>query len=62
MILIVDNYDSFVFNVSRYFEEAGANALVVRNDAITVDDIAAMGAKALVFSPGPRGPRDAGVQ
>jgi para-aminobenzoate synthetase component II len=61
MILIVDNYDSFVFNVSRYFEEAGAKPEVRRNDAITADDVTALGAKALVFSPGPKAPKDAGA-
>jgi para-aminobenzoate synthetase component 2 len=61
MILIVDNYDSFVFNVSRYFEEAGATAHVVRNDAVTAADVTALGARALVFSPGPKAPRDAGA-
>ncbi|MEW9310434.1 anthranilate synthase component II [Labrys neptuniae] len=61
MILIVDNYDSFVFNVSRYFEEAGARTHVVRNDAVSADDVIRLGAKALVFSPGPKAPRDAGA-
>lgn len=61
MILIVDNYDSFVFNVARYFEEAGAQAHVVRNDAIGMEDVTTLGAKALVFSPGPRAPKDAGA-
>jgi para-aminobenzoate synthetase component II len=61
MILIVDNYDSFVFNVSRYFEEAGARPHVLRNDAVTVDDVERLGAKALVLSPGPKTPREAGA-
>ncbi len=61
MILIVDNYDSFVFNVARYFEEAGARPHVMRNDAVTPADVSASGARALVFSPGPRTPREAGA-
>lgn len=61
MILIVDNYDSFVFNVSRYFEEAGATPRVVRNDAVSAEDVEGMGARALVFSPGPKAPKDAGT-
>jgi para-aminobenzoate synthetase component II len=61
MILIVDNYDSFVFNVSRYFEEAGAKPHVLRNDAVTAGDVERLGARALVFSPGPKAPRDAGA-
>ena len=58
MILIVDNYDSFVFNVARYFEELGAPAKVVRNDEVTADDLKA---KAIVISPGPCTPREAGA-
>ena len=57
MILIVDNYDSFVHNIARYFEELGERAKVVRNDAVTPDDLAA---KAIVISPGPCTPREAG--
>jgi anthranilate synthase component 2/para-aminobenzoate synthetase component 2 len=57
MILIVDNYDSFVFNVSRYFEELGERVHVRRNDEVLPSDLKA---KAIVISPGPRGPRAAG--
>ena len=57
MILIVDNYDSFVHNVARYFEELGERTNVVRNDAVTRQDLKA---KAIVISPGPRTPREAG--
>lgn len=57
MILIVDNYDSFVHNVARYFEELGERARVVRNDAVTAADL---DAKAIVISPGPGTPHDAG--
>ncbi|MDE2383995.1 MAG: aminodeoxychorismate/anthranilate synthase component II [Alphaproteobacteria bacterium] len=58
MILIIDNYDSFVFNVARYFEELGEQVSVVRNDAITPGEVQA---KAIVISPGPCTPREAGV-
>lgn len=58
MILIVDNYDSFVHNVARYFEELGERTRVVRNDAVTAEDLAA--ADAIVISPGPCTPREAG--
>jgi para-aminobenzoate synthetase component II len=55
MILIVDNYDSFVFNVARYFEELGQETVVQRNDAVDVGT-----AKAIVISPGPCTPCEAG--
>jgi para-aminobenzoate synthetase component II len=58
MILIVDNYDSFVFNVARYFEELGQKVKVVRNDQVTATDLTA---KAIVISPGPCTPHDAGA-
>jgi len=58
MILIVDNYDSFVHNVARYFEELGEAARVVRNDAVTRRDL---DAKAIVISPGPCTPHEAGA-
>jgi para-aminobenzoate synthetase component 2 len=57
MILIVDNYDSFVHNVARYFEELGVRTHVVRNDAVTAGDLRA---KAIVISPGPCTPHEAG--
>ena len=58
MILIVDNYDSFVFNVARYFEELGQRTKVVRNDEIKATDL---NAKAIVISPGPCTPDEAGA-
>ena len=58
MILIVDNYDSFVFNIARYFEELGQQTKVVRNDAVTAADLRA---KAIVISPGPCTPYEAGA-
>ena len=57
MILIVDNYDSFVYNIARYFEELGQQVVVKRNDAI---DEADLKVKAIVISPGPRTPHEAG--
>ena len=61
MILVIDNYDSFVFNVARYFEELGRPTEVVRNDAITVEEVAARRPEAIVLSPGPCTPAEAGV-
>jgi len=58
MILIIDNYDSFVFNVARYFEELGHHTKVVRNDAVTDDELSI--AKVIVISPGPCAPKEAG--
>ncbi len=57
MILIVDNYDSFVHNIARYFEELGQATNVVRNDEVTRDDLEA---RAVVISPGPGTPHEAG--
>lgn len=61
MILVVDNYDSFVFNVARYFEEIGREVRVIRNDALTVEDAEALQPEAIVISPGPCTPTEAGV-
>ena len=58
MILIIDNYDSFVFNIARYFEELGEKTMVKRNDEITPREVKA---KAVVLSPGPCTPKEAGV-
>ncbi|MEX0703431.1 MAG: aminodeoxychorismate/anthranilate synthase component II [Planctomycetales bacterium] len=61
MLLLLDNYDSFVHNLARYFTEMGCAARVVRSDAITVEEIAALEPDALVISPGPCGPAEAGI-
>ncbi|PVE23957.1 aminodeoxychorismate/anthranilate synthase component II [Microvirga sp. KLBC 81] len=61
MILIIDNYDSFVFNVARYFFELGETVKVVRNDAINVDAIRVLSPRAVVLSPGPCSPLEAGA-
>lgn len=58
MILIVDNYDSFVHNVARYFVELGSDAHVVRNDRVSASDLSS--ARAIVISPGPCTPQEAG--
>ena len=60
MILLIDNYDSFVFNLARYFERLGQTTHVVRNDAIDARGVAALKPKAIVLSPGPCTPDEAG--
>jgi anthranilate synthase/aminodeoxychorismate synthase-like glutamine amidotransferase len=61
MILLVDNYDSFVHNLARYFERLGQRTHVVRNDAIDVEGVRIMRPEAIVLSPGPCTPQQAGV-
>jgi len=61
MILILDNYDSFVFNIVRYCQELGAETLVRRNDVGTLADIEALKPEQIIISPGPCGPREAGL-
>ncbi len=61
MVLLIDNYDSFVFNLARYFEELGETVRVVRNDAIELDGIRRIAPGHLVLSPGPCTPREAGI-
>ncbi len=61
MILVIDNYDSFVFNLARYLRELGRETRVVRNDALTVDEAVATRPEAIVISPGPCGPAEAGI-
>ena len=61
MLLMIDNYDSFTFNLVQYFGELGAEVRVVRNDEISVGEIAALKPRQLVFSPGPCSPAEAGV-
>ncbi|HWE46053.1 MAG TPA: aminodeoxychorismate/anthranilate synthase component II [Caulobacteraceae bacterium] len=61
MILVVDNYDSFTWNLVHYLAELGARVLVRRNDALTADEALAMGAQAVVLSPGPCTPNEAGI-
>jgi anthranilate synthase/aminodeoxychorismate synthase-like glutamine amidotransferase len=61
MILVIDNYDSFTYNLVQYLGELGADVVVRRNDAITVDEIGELAPKAIVLSPGPCTPKEAGV-
>jgi len=61
MILVIDNYDSFTFNLVQYLGELGADTTVRRNDEITVDDIGELAPKAIVISPGPCAPAQAGI-
>ncbi len=60
-VVMVDNYDSFTYNLVQYFGELGADVTVVRNDEITVDEIAAMQPDKVVISPGPCTPKEAGI-
>jgi anthranilate synthase component II len=61
MILVIDNYDSFTYNLVQYLGELGADAVVRRNDAITVDEIGRLAPSAIVISPGPCAPAQAGI-
>ncbi len=61
MILLIDNYDSFVYNLARYLREMGCETRVARNDAISVADVAKMAPRAIVISPGPCTPSQAGI-
>lgn len=61
MILVIDNYDSFVYNLARYVEELGVPTEVVRNDALSVDDVLRRAPQALLLSPGPCSPHEAGI-
>jgi para-aminobenzoate synthetase component II len=61
MILIIDNYDSFVFNIVRYCQELGAKTEIRRNDFGTLSDIEALAPERIILSPGPCGPNEAGL-
>jgi anthranilate synthase/aminodeoxychorismate synthase-like glutamine amidotransferase len=61
MILLIDNYDSFVYNLARYVRELGETPLVRRHDAIDVDEILSLAPSHIVISPGPCSPREAGI-
>src|SRR5581483_11994719 len=60
-LLMIDNYDSFTYNLVQYLGELGADVDVRRNDAVTLDEIATLAPDGLVVSPGPCTPREAGV-
>lgn len=61
MLLLIDNYDSFTYNLYQYLGELGAQTEVVRNDAVTLEDIDAMAPERIIISPGPGNPDDAGI-
>jgi anthranilate synthase/aminodeoxychorismate synthase-like glutamine amidotransferase len=61
VILLIDNYDSFTFNLAQYLGELGAPPIVRRNDELTADEVAAMQPDRIVISPGPGRPEDAGI-
>src|SRR6476646_5799204 len=61
MILLLDNYDSFVYNLARYVRELGETPVVHRHDAVSVDDVAAMAPSHIIISPGPCSPTEAGI-
>jgi len=61
MVLVLDNYDSFTYNLVQYLGELGADVTVVRNDAATIDAITRIAPERIVISPGPGRPEDAGV-
>ncbi|MFQ6027260.1 MAG: anthranilate synthase component II [Dehalococcoidia bacterium] len=61
MLLMIDNYDSFTYNLYQYLSELGAEVITVRNDKITLEEIEGMSPEGIVISPGPCTPREAGV-
>ncbi len=61
MLLLIDNYDSFTYNLYQYLGELGVEVEVVRNDQVTLDEIAAMAPERIIISPGPGNPNEAGI-
>ncbi len=61
MVLLIDNYDSFTYNLAQYFGELGCELTIKRNDEISLDEIAALAPEHICISPGPCTPRDAGI-
>ncbi len=61
MLLLIDNYDSFTYNLYQYLAELGAEVEVFRNDQLSVEDALAMGPERIVVSPGPCSPDEAGI-
>jgi anthranilate synthase component 2 len=61
MLLMIDNYDSFTYNLVQYFGELGEEVKVVRNDLLSLDDVEAIGADRICLSPGPSTPAEAGI-
>ena len=61
MLLMIDNYDSFVYNLARYFRELNEEVLIYRNDKITLEDIKKFRCDGIIISPGPKNPKGAGI-
>lgn len=61
MLLMIDNYDSFVFNLARYIEELNEEVLIYRNDKITIEEIEKLEIEGIIISPGPKSPKEAGL-
>ncbi|MCS7219632.1 MAG: aminodeoxychorismate/anthranilate synthase component II, partial [Thermus sp.] len=61
MVLVIDNYDSFTYNLVQYLGELGAEVHVVRNDALSVEDVLRLAPERIVLSPGPCTPNEAGI-
>ena len=61
MLLMIDNYDSFTYNLVQYFAQLGAEVKVIRNDELSLDEIAALQPERIVISPGPCTPKEAGI-
>ena len=61
MILMIDNYDSFVYNLVQYIRELGEEVLVKRNDEITIEEIKELDPEIIVLSPGPCSPKESGI-
>ncbi len=61
MLLMIDNYDSFTYNIVQYFGELGEDVRTYRNDEITIEQIEALNPKRICISPGPKSPKDAGI-
>ncbi|MFQ5658746.1 MAG: anthranilate synthase component II [Candidatus Methylomirabilales bacterium] len=61
MLLVIDNYDSFTYNLVQYLGELGEEVRVVRNDKVTLEDVEALGPERIVISPGPCTPKEAGI-
>ena len=61
MILMIDNYDSFTYNIVQYLGELGSEPMVYRNDKITIDEIKQLNPKKIIISPGPCTPNEAGI-
>ena len=61
MILMIDNYDSFTYNIVQYCQELGGNLKIIRNDELTVEEIKALNPEKIIISPGPATPDEAGI-